>query len=232
MPRFSDHLTDIADILHSTAEGGEVRINVGEETTGEGYAIDMQVWGPDGYIARPNAPSDRGTAQALYAVDGQQNRAFAFRDNRFAAQAGTLDDGDRLIVTDGPTRFYLKRATQRVGLYTEAKSAPPAGGKAMILDLNGDEGVVLIRCGGCTFAMDGSKITISAVGPAGSASITLDPVLGVSIQGGVANIDCPFVTVGLQSDNTRPGKPGVDNAILGPVGMAGIPSPKVYLAVY
>ena len=193
---------------------------------------DVQVWGPDGFIARPNDPSAAGTCQALYLVDGQQQRVIATRDNRFAAQAGTMDPGDRLVVTDGNVRFYMKQATQRVGLYTEAKTAPPAGGKAMIVDLNGDEGTVLIRCGGCIFSMDGSKITISAVGPSGSASLVLDPVLGVSIQGGVANIDCPFVTVGLNSDNTRPGKPGIDTLLIGPVGAAGIPSIKVFAAAY
>ncbi len=232
--RFADHLTQIADVLHSTAEGGEVRINVGEETTGEGERASVPVWGPEGYIAAPNDTSDKGAAQALYLVDGQQQRAFAFRDNRFAAQAGTLEPGDRMIVTDGPTRFYMKRQRAQVGLYTEAASEPPIGGKGMILDMNGEAGVLQIKCGGCSIVLDGQKgqIVISAAGPSGNATITLDAVTGISLLAGTVNLDAGFSTLGLNSDGTRPGKPGVDTVLIGPMGTAGIPSVKCYAPAY
>lgn len=232
MTRFADHLTAIADVLHSTAENGEVRVNLGEDTTGEGERIDVQVWGADGFLARPNERSDKGTCQALYLVDGQQQRVFAFRDNRFAVQAGTMDPGDRLIVTDGPTRFFMKRETQRVGLYTEAKSTPPVGGKGQILDLNGDDGTITIRCGGCTILLDGQngKIVLTATGPAGSATLTLDATKGAAITAGIVNVDAPFVTLGLTGGAVRPGIPGVDSVIYGPMGQAGLSSSSVYVA--
>ena len=216
------------------AEGGEVRVNPGEETTGEGFASDTQVWGPDGYIARPNDPNDKGAAQVFYTVEGQQQIALAFRDNRFAAQAGTLEPGDRMIVTDGPTRFYLKRTKAQVGLYTEAANEPPTGGKGMILDLSGESGVIQIRAGGCIISLDGQngKITLTASGPSGAATLVLDAVNGISLIGGVANIDCPFVTLGLNSDNTRPGKPGLDTVTIGAAGQTAVASPKVYAAQF
>jgi hypothetical protein len=234
MSRYADHLTDVADVLLSTAEGSEVRVNIGEETTGVGIAQDVQVWGPDGFISRPNDPSDKGCAQVLYLAEGQQRRVFATRDNRFAKQAGALDPGDRIIVTDGPPRFFLKQSSQRVGLYTEAVNDPPAGGKGMMLDLSGEDGVIQIRCGGCVLVLDGQngRIQLSAIGSAGAATLVLDSVNGVSLMGGIANLDCSFVTLGLNSDGTRPGKPGVDTVLLGAVGTAGVASPKIYAAQY
>lgn len=228
--KFADHLTQIADVLHSTAEAGEVRVNFGEETTGEGFRADVQVWGPDGFIARPNDPSNAGTCQVLYIVDGQQQRVVATRDNRFAAQAGTMDPGDRLIVTDGPGRFYLKRKTQRIGLYTEAKSDPPVGGKGMILDLNGEAGNILIKRGGQVFelAADGG-VSIVCAGAASQSSITMTPT-SITLSAGVIYIDGGNVTVGVTGGAVRPGIPGVDSALYGALGQSGVASSCVFIA--
>jgi hypothetical protein len=234
MPRFADHLTDIGDILLSTAENGEVRVNVGDVLTKAGYDTNASVWGPDGYIAMPNDPSDDGAARALYLLDGNNRRVFGFTDNRFAAQAGTLQPGDRRIVTDGPTRIYITKATAQVGLYTEAENEPPVGGKGMILDLNGSEGVIQIRSGGCLIVLDGqnSKITISASGASGNAAIVIDPVNGISLLAGTVNLDAGFTTLGLNSDGTRPGKPGIDTVLIGAMGQSGVASPKCYAPQY
>ncbi len=113
MPHFADHLTQTADILLSTAEDGEIRVNLGELSTGEGFFSDVQVWGPDGFISRPNESDDKGCVQALYIVDGQQQRVAATRDNRYAKQAGTPDPGDRFIVTKGAPRILIKQKRQR-----------------------------------------------------------------------------------------------------------------------
>lgn len=230
MPRFADHLTQIADVLHSTAEKGEVRVNLGEDTTGEGERGDVQVWGADGFIARPNAPSDKGACQAIYVVDGQQQRVVAFRDNRFAAQAGAMDEGDRLVVTDGPPRFYLKKKRQRVGLYTESKDAPPVGGKGMTVDLDGEGNIVQLKFGGCVLVADGQKWTITAANGSANSSIVIDPAKGVTITGGAIYLDGGVVTVGLTGGTLRPGIPGVDSAIYGPMGQAGVASSSVFIA--
>jgi hypothetical protein len=235
MPRFADHLTGIADILHSSAENGEVRVNYGEETTGEGELADVQVWGPDGYIARPNDPSDKGAAQVLYLVDGQQQRAMAFRDNRFAVQAGTLEPGDRIICTDGPTRFFMKRATQRIGLYTEAVSTPPAGGKGMLIEADGDAGVLRLRAGGAVIELDAASgtITLTASGLTGKSVLVLSPTEGAQIIAGAIHLDTlGFLTLGLNSSQTRPGIPGVDTVIIGASGQTGIAAPRISAAQF
>jgi hypothetical protein len=235
MPRFADHLTGIADILHSSADGGEVRVNYGEETTGEGHLSDVQTWGPDGYIARPNDPSDKGATQVLYIVDGQQQRAIAYRGNYFAAQAGTLEPGDRMIVTDGPSRIYMKRASQRVGMYTEAVSTPPAGGKGMLIEADGEAGVLRLRAGGAVVELDGNNgtITLTAAGLTGKAVLVLSPTEGAQILAGAIHLDTlGFVTLGLNSSQTRPGIPGVDTVTIGASGQTAIAAPRVSAAQF
>lgn len=103
----------------------------------------------------------------------------------------------------------------------------------MLVDLDGN-GKIILRSGGAQIILDGQAgtITLIAAGPAGAATLVLDGALGVSVKAGVANLDAPFVTVGLNSDGTRPGKPGVDTVLVGAIGPAGIATPKVYAANY
>jgi hypothetical protein len=232
MPTRPDDLTDVRDVLHSTAKDGEVRVNFGDAASGEGERGDVQVWGVDGYHARPNDPDGDGACQAFYIVDGQQQRVIATRDNRNAKAAGELEPGDRVIGTKGPPRFFLKQKTQRIGLYTEAKQTPPVGGKGQLLDLNGDDGTITIRCGGCTILLDGQngKIVLTATGPAGAATLTLDSVKGAAITAGVANIDAPFVTLGLTGGTLRPGIPGVDSICYGALGTSAVASSSCFVA--
>ena len=136
-----DQHFDRGDVVLSTPENGQVRVNLGDVDRGTGYGVSTPVWGPDGYLARPNDP-ENGACQALYLTDGQNRRAVAFCDNRFAAQAGTLAPGDRMIVTNAACRIYMKQATAQAGIYTEAASEPPVGGKGMTVDLNGDDGKI------------------------------------------------------------------------------------------
>lgn len=227
--RYADNLTDIADILHSTAKGGEVRVNIGDAASGEGERADVQVWGPDGFVARPNKKTDAGVCQAFYVVDGQQQRVIATRDNRTAKQAGELDEGDRLIVTEGAPRFYMKQVRQRVGLYTESKDTPPAGGKSMTLDLDGEGNVVQLRFGGTMVTMDGGKVTIVAAGAATNTSIVMTDST-ITITAGAIYLDGGNVTVGLTGGAVRPGIPAVDSALYGAMGQSGIASSSVFIA--
>lgn len=233
MPRHPDHLIDYADVLLSTATSGEVRVNLGNSVTGEGYDNNASVWGPDGYLARPNDPSDDGAARALYFVDGNARKVFATCDNRFAAQAGALEPGDRMIVTDGAGRIFMKQATAHVGMYTEMPDEPPSGGKGMILSLNGAEGVITLRAGGAMIVLDGNAgtITLLASGPSGNTSITLDSST-ISLLAGAVHLDGGFTTLGLNSDGTRPGKPGVDTVLIGALGQTGVPSKGAFAPAY
>lgn len=152
---------DTADILQTTAEDGEVRCNLGDSRDGTGYVNSAAVWGLDGFFSRPNNPTADGAAQGLYVVDGNQVRVVASRDNRFAAQTGALQPGDRAIVTDGPARILLKQAKAVVNLYTEnAKD----NGSSMMVDVNGDLGSIKLVCGGSVFEITKDSITMMTSG--------------------------------------------------------------------
>lgn len=226
-----DQYIDTGDVVLSTAENGQIRVNLGDVDKQTGYGVSVPAWGPDGYLARPN-DSGEGAARALYLTDGNNKRAFAFSDNRFAKQAGTLDPGDRMIVSSGDARFYLRNEDNRIGFYTEAQSDPPVGGKGMLFDMSGKDGVIQIRCGGCSITLDGQKgtITLCAAGPSGSSTIVLDPVNGAQILAGIVNLDAPFVTLGLNSTGDRPGKPGVDTVVVGALGQSAVASPHCFAA--
>jgi hypothetical protein len=228
MPTRPDDLTDVRDVLHSTAKDGEVRVNFGDAASGEGERGDVQVWGVDGYHARPNDPDGDGACQAFYIVDGQQQRVIATRDNRNAKAAGEMDPGDRLISTKGAPRVVVKQKRQRVMLYTEAKDTPPVGGKSIALDLDGEGNLLQLRFGGCLLIADGTKWTIVAAGAATNSSIVLD-ASGVVITGGVINLDGGNVTVGMTA-GVRPGLPGVDTALYGATGTTAVPSTSVFIA--
>lgn len=228
--RTLDSAFDVGDVLLSTAENGEIRVNLGDVDTKKGYAVNVPVWGPDGYITRPNDPED-GACRAVYFVDGHNRRVLATCDNRFAKQAGTLKPGDRMIVTDGPTRLYLKRATQKIGVYTEAKTKPAVGGSAMTVDVDGDTGNITIKRGGETIVLSEGSVTIVCAGPAAQSSILMTPD-AITIMASVINLAGQAVSLGMNSDGTMPGKLGVDTVTIGALGNTAIASPRVFAAQY
>lgn len=226
-----DQYIDTGDVVLSTAENGQIRVNLGDVDKQTGYGVSVPAWGPDGYLARPN-DSGEGAARALYLTDGNNKRAFAFSDNRFAKQAGTLDPGDRMIVSSGDARFYLRNEDNRIGFYTEAQSDPPVGGKGMLFDMNGKTGDIIIKRGGQMFVLsDDGNVSLVCAGQASQSSIVMTPTT-ITITAGTVNIAGGFVALGLNSDGTIPGKPGIDTVCIGALGQSSVASPKVYAAQY
>ena len=113
----------------------------------------------------------------------------------------------------------------------EAQSEPPVGGKGMLFDMSGKDGVIQIRCGGASITLDGQKgtITLCAAGPGGSSSVVLDAVNGLQLLAGIVNVDSPFVTLG-QLAGVRPGIPGVDSVLYGALGQSGVASTSVFVS--
>lgn len=131
----------VYDILASDrdADTGEIRVNIGDSLTEEGETLGSSLWAADGFFGRPNDPTEDGACQALYHVEGNQQRVIATKDNRFTAAYFDLEEGDRAIVTDGSPKFFIKKATHQIALYTEngGDSANP-----MQINLNGDVGTI------------------------------------------------------------------------------------------
>lgn len=185
MPQFANHLTDIADVLLSTATDGEVRVNLGNLFDGAGLGAEVGVWGVDGFVSRPNDPDAAGACQAIYLVDGQDKRVIATRDNRWAAKVGTLQPGDRGIVTNSAARVLVKRAQDSVTLFTENATDD---GSSMMVNLDGSTGKLLAAVGGAYLEMDKDAITLSAGGSMlridAAGVFTFGPHTGLCTAGG------------------------------------------------
>jgi len=139
----------IADILRADTENGAPVVNIGEQTTGLGFGADTSVWGNgDGFVSVPNNPSDAGAAQAIVTQDGHVKRATQTRDARWVAKAGTLEPGDRAIVTDSEAWIRLTRATDKIEIVSGD----------MKVTLDGASGNITINNGGT------SMITMTSAG--------------------------------------------------------------------
>lgn len=133
----------VCDVFDSTAEDGEIRCQLGHRS--EGVATDGGScgWGPDGYLAKPNAFDGTGNTIALYLKDGSRKHVIGFRDSRYAKQAGDLQAGDRAIVTNGEARFVLKKEADSVCLYSVNQKTD----ESMMVSVGGKDGELLLLNG-------------------------------------------------------------------------------------
>lgn len=151
MPRWANHLTDVADVLVTSSTSGDVRVQVGNQATADGWANGLAMWGVWSVITRPKAPTAAGACQVVYLNDGNSKRGLASRDNRYASNAGTVDEGDTVIVTSGDAKVILDDSAQSVTLY--AKN----GGQDLTVKVDGGNDTVKLEANGAT-------ITITAAG--------------------------------------------------------------------
>jgi len=222
-----DAVIGTADVLEVTADNGEIRVKIGNAAEGLGYAAGIPLYGPDGFIGMPNAPEQNGDAcQVCYVVDGDGKIGIGTRDNRQTDKVGSLEPGDRAIVTKGDARILVKQATDSIFVMTTAAST----GKTMIWEMNGESGVIQWFNGNAYITMTAEGVTIA--GGNGSSSTTLKvDANGVQING--PNFMCctPGGHLGMLVPPTA-GFPGIPpttpvNAIvMGPTGTAGVGSSK------
>lgn len=157
--------TIIADILRSDTEDGVPVANIGEDTTGEGFGADTIVWGNgDGFVSVPNQPSDAGVAQAVVTQDGHVKRAVQTRDQRWVTKAGTLQPGDRAVVSDSEAWIRLTRASDKIEIVSGARTIVIDGSKVEITNALGK---VSVSSTGVTLSSGvTSSITVSPTGVA------------------------------------------------------------------
>ena len=214
-----DALISYADILASESDAGEVRSNLGDSITGEGFDKDVAHWGIDGFLSRPNDPDGDGAAQALFIVEGQEKRVIGTRDVRWAEKAGNLAPGDRAIVSNCAARVFLKQKNSAVTIYTEGPD-----GKPILFDVNGSKG----------------NVTMLVSGDAGTTLLQAKPgeiILGVDGGGSIVinkdgvHVFGPHFAANTASGNLGvvaglPPPTGTNSLLMGPSGMAGVPSPN------
>lgn len=212
----ADHVISGADVLGSTAENGDVRVNLGDSLTNEGEAADSPWWAcGDGFISRPNDPDDAGACETIYTRQGNQRVVTAARDARYAEKAGELQPGDRAIVSSGEARFLLKRENDSVTLYTADKTN---GNSSMMASLEGSTGKILLMVGTSYIEMKNGKVVISS----GPASLVLDGA-NIQIFGSHTAINTKSGNLGVAG--VVPPPSGVSSITAGVSGMTAIPAP-------
>jgi len=194
-----------ADILATEATDGEVRAQLGDAALGKGFVQEAAIYGVDGFVGRPNPPDDEGNAaQALYLQDGDDTQIIGTRDNRWADKVGTMEPGDRAIITDGEARVFVKQSRDAVVLY----SVNQPEDKSMLIDIGGLEGEIKIVNGGAFITMTNDSIVL-AVNGGGSLTIDAD---GVRAIGNSFQAVAPVVQLGDVGGGT-PAPPTPANAV-------------------
>jgi hypothetical protein len=216
MPRFADHLTNIHDVLASSSEAGDVRVNLGNAVTNAGVASDAPWWANGcAFLSRPADPDAGGACEAFYFFNGPQKVCISARDARYYAKAGELQPGDSAIVSMGEARFLLKVANDSITLYTANQQD---GEASMLISLIGETGTILTVNGGSYIEQKTDAIRLSA----GGSMLVVDSK-GVSAFG-------PHFAANTKSGNLGvvgvvPPPPGLASIICGPAGIIGIPAP-------
>ncbi len=175
MTIWADFLTSTADILGTSVENGEAAYDLGDVRDDVGIAVEATSWGLDGFVSLPNDPADGECARALYLVDGDEKIVIGSKDARYSDKVGTLEAGDRAIVSAGNQRFLMKQGNESVTLYTVNQDT----GNSMMVSLSGADGVNTMVNGNSVVTQEDEKIVL-AVNGGGYLEINKD---GVFIQG-------------------------------------------------
>jgi hypothetical protein len=212
--------SNIADVVSTKLLNGEVRFAVGDSTDGSGIDHDVAPWGQDGFVSRPNDPDADGAPKVYYVFEGQEKRALGVVDRRSSARAGELAPGDRAIVSNCNARFFLKKQSDALTLFTT-----DADGKPLLFELNGSKGncTVLITGasgGNALFQMSPGKIIL---GVDGGGSLVIDSQ-GVHVFGPHFAANTASGNLGVIGGVAPPLVPPTNAILKGPAGTAGTPS--------
>lgn len=184
---------DIVDVSLALDQSGEPRVNLGDVTTGVGFAAGVAAFGAgDGFVGIPNAADGGGAApQALMLTQGNLRLCLATRDPRYTGQLGQLGEGDRAIVSACDAGLLLSKGSNKIALKALAQGLSvtlDAAGQRISLDTP-DGGIVISPSGiGAAWVPGGginaeinitsAAMALSFAGPGGACSITLSAAAG------------------------------------------------------
>lgn len=215
MGGWANDATTLADVLATDSQNGQIVVNVGDSVDGTGFASGVPLWANgDGFISRPNDPDANGAPQALFVNEGQTLRVIAIRDNRWIANVGNLQPGDRAIVSNCQARLFLKCANNGISIYTTNDTD---NGSAMLVDVNGKNGALTLANGKALVSITTDQIVLSA----GGSAVVID-ANGVQVFG--SHFGANTATGNLGVIATIPPPVGVQSIVCGPIGMSGVGS--------
>lgn len=224
MPKYPDQLTNVGDVITTSMEGGDVRLNLGNALTSEGVSSDSPLWANGhAFVARPANADPTGACEAQYLYQGNQIIAIATRDARYAEKAGELQPGDAAIVTPGEARLMLKTDNDSVTIYTTNQTDSDS---SMLISVIGEAGKILIANGSSYIEMQKDKIVLSA----GGAMLVINGASGaVEVYGKHFAANTGGGNLGVVGGIAPP--IGAASVIAGVSGIAGAPSTKWTVAV-
>lgn len=209
---------DKRDVLLSTCTNGEIRVNVGEVTSGVGVGSEYGSW-PGYFITMPDVPDATGADQALTVVDGTTKRVLGFRCNRAVAKVGEMVPGDSAQLSGGPGRVLIKKEGGVVSLYSEMDD-----GTSMVITIDPPNGQIFLGNGKSYIEIKDGEINISV----GAHMISLTEAMIVAF-GAVFQTATSATCLGFTPDGLPPVLTA-NNVLVGPNGAAGVASPSVFAA--
>jgi hypothetical protein len=225
-PTLADVFQIGVDILRTTvttvtkkivAQTGSV---VGKTTD----ADNVEWWQHVGFTSRPPKPhAGKAAAQAVVIRQGGIDVAISSQDLRGLDLYGELADGETAVYAPGETGTGQARSIYKAdgSIHHYTRKGNTSGGAGMTIQMDADAGAIrMTNSDGFAIIIDSDGIVLTA----GAASLTLAASGNITLVGtGQTQVDGAGILLGAL------GLPGLDNAITGPAGIAGKPSPKVLI---
>lgn len=207
-----------------TGKTKAILAQLGSSTSEVTEVDNAEVWAHVGFVYRPPEAVAKGPAAEAISIRATSGDIIiATRDLRGLALAGELEPGEVCVYApgrdgNGQGRMLMK-ADGSVHLYARKGNAPDGAGMTIQLDPNTGAIRLIDPHGNALISgPDGWVMT------AGESSLTLARNGDATLVGtGQTQVDGAGILLG------SVGIPGVDNAITGPAGIAGKPSPKVLI---
>lgn len=183
-------------------------------------------WQHVGFLSRPSDPEkSKQAAQAIAIRRRDRDVAIASRDLRGQELAGTLGPGETTVYAAGADgtsqgRMIIKDDGS-VNLYTRAGNT--SSGQGMLIQLDAaNDAIRLVNSQGYGIIIDTDGIRLTTGSSGAGVTIGSDGIFK-AIATDAAQIDGTSVTLGSS------GILGVNSALRGPSGMAGVASAKVII---
>lgn len=216
------------DVLTTTVSAKTKKIlaqlgSVRGETTDSDAA---EWWQHVGFASRPSKPiAKTSAAQTIKVSAADRDLCVASQDLRGLELYGSLDFGETCLYAPGETgtaqaRIVLKKDGS-IHLYTRQGNTSTGGGMVVQVDAANDA-IRLLNSQGYGLIIDGDGITLTT----GTGALTIASSGNVKLVGtGTAQLDGTSVTLGSIA------APGVNSVCVGPAGIAGVGSTKVFAAL-
>lgn len=225
-----DTLFNVYDIMSSSVDPttNTLTCQLGNAITGDVYSDGGEFWGPAGLASLPSnyQKNAQDAPQSISITRSDREIVIAQRYIPGQSIYGTnFSPGDTCLYANGPdgkgqARVLLKGDTGAINLYTTKDNAPGGTGMGLFIAPKSDT-IQLINSQGYGIIIDTDGVKIIAGSSAGIQVLASGDIK--SIATGQNQIDGGSILLG------SIGVPLVMSALVGPVGVAGVPSTKTVI---